>query len=97
MKKINDNYLTVNGLPKVGTIAQAAKDFSLSPYSIRTWVNTGVLPAVRSGRKILVNYGVLATFLEGTCLPTEQEVPAAKYTPNSSVQHKGVKTIPPIF
>lgn len=96
MNKYNNNYLTVNGLPKVGTIAQAAKDFSLPPYSIRTWVRTGVLPAVRSGRKIFINYNVLAAFLEGTCLSHEPEVTATKYTQNLSAHPKGNK-MPPIF
>ena len=96
MNILNENYLTVNGLPKVGTIAQAAKDFSLPPYSIRKWVKTGSLPAVRAGRKIFINYNVLAAFLEGSNIQSEPEVQSPKYTPYvPTASSKG--KMPPIF
>ena len=96
MKKF-DQYVNASGLPKVGTIAQAAKDFSLPPYSIRTWVKTGAIPAVRSGRKIFINYNVLAAFLEGSCLPHEPEAPTTKYSAYvPATSSKGTK-MPPIF
>ena len=92
-----DQYVNASGLPKVGTIAQAAKDFSLPPYAIRTWVRSGTLPAVRSGRKIFINYNALAAFLEGSCLPHEPEAPTPKHTGYVPAIHtKGTK-MPPIF
>lgn len=91
-----DQYVNASGLPKVGTIAQAAKDFSLPPYSIRTWVKTGAIPAVRSGRKIFINYNVLAAFLEGSNIQSEPEVQSPKYTPYvPTASSKG--KMPPIF
>lgn len=97
MNNIINNSITVNGLPKVGTINQAAADFSLSPYTIRTWVRSGALPAVHSGRKIFINYGVLAAFLEGSCLQNELEAPTPKHTTYVPEKRSKGNQMPPIF
>lgn len=40
-------------------------DSSVSEYALRTWIRTGVLPAVKSGNKFLINMEILKKFLEG--------------------------------
>ena len=53
-------------IPIVLTIPEAAAAYNLPPYTLRRWVKTGELKAVRSGRKIFINSGVLNDFLQGT-------------------------------
>lgn len=54
-----------NNIPIVLTIPEAAAAYNLPPYTLRRWVKTGELKAVRSGRKVFINSAVLNEFLRG--------------------------------
>ena len=40
---------------KMLTIAETAETYGISQYEVRKWVNSGSLPAVRIGKKFLIN------------------------------------------
>lgn len=44
---------------KMLTIAETATNFGVSQYAVRKWVNEGELPAVRIGKKYLLNEQVV--------------------------------------
>lgn len=50
-------------IPRVISIKQCAKEFSIAEYAIRQWVRSGELPCIRCGKKILINCTVMADFL----------------------------------
>ena len=50
---------------KMYTIAETAENYSVSQYAVRKWVNSGSLPAVRIGKKFLINEQVIESFLKG--------------------------------
>lgn len=52
--------------PHICTIDQLSEETSISAYTIRRWVRSGILKHIRSGRKYLINYDVFMTFLAGT-------------------------------
>ena len=52
---------------KMLTIAETATNFGISQYAVRKWVNEGELPAVRIGKKYLLNEQVVENFLKGEC------------------------------
>ena len=53
----------MNSTPLSLSVRDAALATSLSEYEIRQLVNNGTLPAVRSGRRILVDYSGLQTYI----------------------------------
>ena len=55
----------LDNIPIVLTIPEAAAAYNLPPYTLRRWVKTGELKAVRSGRKVFINSAVLNEFLRG--------------------------------
>ncbi len=42
-----------------------AETYGISQYAVRKWVNSGSLPAVRIGKKFLINEQVIEKFLKG--------------------------------
>lgn len=50
---------------KMLTIAETAETYGISQYAVRKWVNSGSLPAVRIGKKFLINEQVIEKFLKG--------------------------------
>lgn len=58
-------------IPRVIGVKQAAAEFGIAEYAIRTWIKSGQLPVVHCGRKHLINCTVLSRFLSGE-LTTEQ-------------------------
>lgn len=50
---------------KMLTIAETAANYGISQYAVRKWVNSGSLPAVRIGKKFLINEQVIENFLKG--------------------------------
>lgn len=53
----------MNSTPLSLSVRDAALATSLSEYEIRQLVNSGVIPARRSGRRILVDYAGLQTYI----------------------------------
>ena len=45
------------------TIKEAALSYGVAVWAIRTWVNTGQLPAVKTGRKFLIAAQNIENFL----------------------------------
>lgn len=62
---------TKKTLPHVDSIRSAAVDFGIGEWTIRQWVKQKKFPVIMSGRKILINYDVLTSFLNGE-LPDNQ-------------------------
>lgn len=60
---MNELQAVPGKVPVVLTIPQCAKVYNLSPYTLRRWVKTGVLNAIRSGKKIFINTDTLNNFL----------------------------------
>lgn len=54
---------------KMLTIAETAANYGISQYAVRKWVNSGALPAVRIGKKFLINEQVIESFLKGESVP----------------------------
>lgn len=52
-------------IPRVIGVKQAAAEFGIAEYAIRTWIKSGQLPVVHCGRKHLINCTVLSRFLSG--------------------------------
>lgn len=53
----------MNSTPLSLSVRDAALATSLSEYEIRQLVNNGTLPAVRRGRRILIDYDGLRAYL----------------------------------
>ena len=49
--------------PLMLTIDETASKSGLPPYTIRTWIKTGVLPYVLIGRKYLISWDHFCKFL----------------------------------
>ena len=49
--------------PLMLTIDETASKSGLPPYTIRTWIRTGVLPYVLIGRKYLISWDNFCRFL----------------------------------
>lgn len=49
--------------PLMLTIDETANKSGLPPYTIRTWIKTGVLPYVLIGRKYLISWDNFCRFL----------------------------------
>lgn len=49
--------------PLMLTIDETASKSGLPPYTIRTWIKTGVLPYVLIGRKYLISWDNFCKFL----------------------------------
>ena len=49
--------------PLMLTIDETASKSGLAPYTIRTWIRTGVLPYVLIGRKYLISWDNFCRFL----------------------------------
>lgn len=49
--------------PLMLTIDETANKSGLPPYTIRTWIKTGVLPYVLIGRKYLISWDNFCKFL----------------------------------
>lgn len=52
-------------LPHVDSIRNTAADFGIGEWTIRQWVKQNKFPVILSGRKILINYDVFTSFLNG--------------------------------
>ena len=50
---------------KLGSVPFWAKERGLSESTLRKWVDSGALPAVKTGRKRLIAEGNLDAFLNG--------------------------------
>ena len=59
-------------LPHVDSIRNTAADFGIGEWTIRQWVKQDKFPVIMSGRKILINYDVFTSFLNG-CLENKSE------------------------
>lgn len=57
-----DNYFSK---PRMRCIKAAAHELNISEYALRRWVKQGVVPAVYSGKKALINLDSLIAFLGG--------------------------------
>ncbi len=68
-------------IPRVIGIKQAAAEFGIAEYALRSWIKSGQLPVICCGRKHLINCTVLSRFLCGNTLAngtaTQQNKPAA--------------------
>lgn len=51
-------------MPKILTIAEAAKELRISEAHARNLERNGLLPSVRLGRRILIPAGMLEKFIE---------------------------------
>ncbi|MGN1457411.1 MAG: helix-turn-helix domain-containing protein [Acutalibacteraceae bacterium] len=60
-------------IPRVISIKAAAKEFSISEWTIRRWIKSGQLPVVKCGNSFLINCTVFSKFLEGQCQPVTVE------------------------
>lgn len=52
-------------VPHVDSIRNTATDFGIGEWTIRQWVKQNKFPVIMSGRKILINYDVFTSFLNG--------------------------------
>lgn len=52
---------------KMLSIPEAHTIYGISPYAWYKWIKEGVLPAVRIGKKYLLNEQVVENFLKGEC------------------------------
>lgn len=60
-------------VPRMATIKETAKTFSLSEHFVRQLVISGTIVATRTGNKYLVNLGKLAEYLNTTHIaPTDE-------------------------
>ena len=51
--------------PKMRCIKAAAQELNISEYALRRWVKQGLVPAVYSGKKALLNLDSVIAFLGG--------------------------------
>lgn len=51
--------------PRMRCIKAAAQELNISEYALRRWVKQGLVPAVYSGKKALVNIDKVIAFLGG--------------------------------
>lgn len=51
--------------PRMRCIKAAAHELNISEYALRRWVKRGLVPAVYTGRKALVNLDNVVDFLRG--------------------------------
>ena len=100
-------------IPRVIGVKQAAAEFGIAEYTLRTWIKTGQLPVVRCGRKHLVNCTILSRFLAGKPLPEAQHIEqsrpaavgadgtlyttAAGYKTRKTDSGKMYRVMPPIY
>lgn len=56
--------------PHICTIDQLAAETGVSAYTIRSWLKSGELKHLKSGKKYLINYDVFLAFL-GSDVPEE--------------------------
>jgi excisionase family DNA binding protein len=69
-------HRTKQGLaPQLLTVEDAAIRLSVSTKSIRRWIETGQLPAVRLGRAVRVEESAVADFIDGRRIETESYFP----------------------
>lgn len=54
-----------NPLPRMRTIAEAAKETGIPQHALRGWVKNKQIPAVYAGTKALINLDRLIEFLNG--------------------------------
>lgn len=60
------NTISINKtMPRMRCIKAAAHELNISEYALRRWVKQGLVPAVYTGRKALVNLDNVADFLRG--------------------------------
>lgn len=52
-------------VPVMLTIQQTADKSGISSYTVRRWVNEGVLPSITIGRKKLISWSNFCMFLNG--------------------------------
>ena len=55
-------------IPRVIGVKQAAAEFGIAEYALRSWIKSGQLPVICCGRKHLINCTVLSRFLCGNTL-----------------------------
>lgn len=60
------NTISINKtMPRMRCIKAAARELNISEYALRRWVKEGLVPAVYTGRKALVNLDNVVDFLRG--------------------------------
>ena len=60
------NTISINKtMPRMRCIKAAAHELNISEYALRRWVKQGLVPAVYSGKKALINLDSLIAFLGG--------------------------------
>ena len=62
---MNEIICNQKPLPRMRGIKQAAHELQIPEYALRRWVKRGLVPAVYTGRKALVNLDIVADFLRG--------------------------------
>lgn len=60
-------------IPRVIGVKQAAAEFGIAEYALRTWIKSGQLPVIHCGRKHLINCTVLSRFLSGEFIENTKE------------------------
>lgn len=60
-------------IPRVIGVKQAAAEFGIAEYALRTWIKSGQLPVIHCGRKHLINCTVLSRFLSGEFMKNTRE------------------------
>ena len=68
-------------MTKMNTINETAKlckehDIGISRNMIRVWAKTGVIPSVKIGRKVLINWEQLMKYLDTNRLEQEEPIKA---------------------
>jgi excisionase family DNA binding protein len=63
----------MNSTPLTLSVRDAALATSLSEYEIRDLVNRGTIPARRNGRRILIDFNGLQTYIRSLPLVVEQD------------------------
>lgn len=64
----NDKSQDMTPIKIMGTISESSKAFGVTEYALRKWIHNGDLPAVKIGKKFLINFAVLEKFLKGESL-----------------------------
>lgn len=60
-----ENITISSPVPRMRTIAEAAKETGIPQHALRGWVKSGQVPAVFAGNKALINLDRLLDFLNG--------------------------------
>ena len=87
-----NNNLTEFKIPRMRTVAEAAKELkamdehtAVTEYYIRQLALSGVLPRVKAGRKLLINFDLLLEYLQN---PT-----ADKFRVHTAADVNGIRPI----